>query len=84
MVLLSTKTHVLMDRQVSIYNFTHIMLAYLDLCNWASSRQNLSLGSRTKRYSNQSPQLQGLARKLKFRLEHVWMNYFLKHEKQRR
>ena len=34
-------------------------------CNntWASSRENLSLGFPTKRDSNQSPQLQRLARK---------------------
>ena len=31
---------------------------------WASSRQNLSMGFPTKRDSNQSPQLQGLVRKL--------------------
>ena len=35
---------------------------------WASSRQNLSSGFPTKRNSNQSAQLQGLARKLKFYL----------------
>ena len=35
---------------------------------WASSRQNLSSGFPTKRVSNQSPQLQSLARKLKFHL----------------
>ena len=35
---------------------------------WASSRQNLSSGFPTKRVSNQSPRLQGLARKLKFHL----------------
>ena len=33
---------------------------------WALSRQNLSTGSPRKRDSNQSPQLQRLARKLKF------------------
>ena len=37
-----------------------------------------------RRGSNQSPQLQGLARKLKLRLWHVWIWYFLKREKQRR
>ena len=36
---------------------------------WASSRENLSLGFSTKRDSNQSPQLQGLARKVKV---HLW------------
>ena len=35
--------------------------------NWASSRENLSSGFATKRVSNQSLQLQRLARKLKFR-----------------
>ena len=35
---------------------------------WASSRQNLSSGFLTKLDSNQPAQLQGLARKLKFRL----------------
>ena len=35
---------------------------------WASSRQNLSLGFPTKHVSNQSPQVQGLTRKLKFHL----------------
>ena len=38
---------------------------------WASSRKNLSLGFLTKRDSNQSPQLQRLARKLKIRLYQV-------------
>ena len=33
---------------------------------WASSRQNLSSGFPTNRCSNQSPQLQRPARKLKF------------------
>ena len=35
---------------------------------WASTRQNLFSGFPTKRVSNQSPQLQRLARKLKFHL----------------
>ena len=35
---------------------------------WVSSRENLTLGLPTKRVSNQSPQLQRLARKLKFHL----------------
>ena len=38
---------------------------------WALSRENLSLGFPTKRGTNQSPQLQGLDRKLKFRLKQV-------------
>ena len=36
--------------------------------NWAWSRENLSSGFPTKRVSNQSPQLQRLARELKFHL----------------
>ena len=35
---------------------------------WATSRENLSSGFPPKRVSNQSPQLQRLARKLKFHL----------------
>ena len=35
---------------------------------WAATRENLSSGFPTKRVSNQSPQLQRLARKLKFHL----------------
>ena len=35
---------------------------------WASSRENLSSGFPSKRVSIQSPQLQRLARKLKFHL----------------
>ena len=38
---------------------------------WASSLQNLSSGFLTKRDSNQSPQLQRLARKLNFHLYQV-------------
>ena len=38
------------------------------LQKWASSQQNLSSGFPTKRVLNQSPQLQGLARKLNFQL----------------
>ena len=40
---------------------------------WASSRENLSSGFPTKRDSNQSPQLQTLARILKFRMKQVEM-----------
>ena len=36
--------------------------------NWAATQQNLSSGFLKKRDSNQSPQLQKLARNLKFRL----------------
>ena len=39
----------------------------------ASSRQNLFSGFPSKRVSNQSPQLQRLARKLKFHLEQVYI-----------
>ena len=35
---------------------------------WALTRENLSFGFPTKRVSNQSPQVQRLARKLKFHL----------------
>ena len=35
--------------------------------NWAATRENLSSGFTTKQDSNQSPQLQRLSRKLKFR-----------------
>ena len=52
--------------------------------NWASSRQNLSSRYSTKRDSNQSAQLQRLARKLKFRLWQAWIWYLSKSEKQRR
>ena len=40
---------------------------------WASPRENLSSGCLTKRVSNQSPQLQRLARKLKFHLKQVYI-----------
>ena len=40
----------------------------LSVYNWASSPENLSSGFLTKRVSNQSPQLQRLAIKLKFYL----------------
>ena len=39
----------------------------LKILKWASSRQNLSSGFPTKPDSNQSPQLQRLARKLELR-----------------
>ena len=54
--------------------FTFNMKIYVSVlfkCNtmiWSSSRENLSSGFLTKRDSNQSSQLQRLARKLKFRL----------------
>ena len=43
---------------------------------WASMQENLSSGFQTKRDSNQSPQLQRLARKLKSCLKQVWILYF--------
>ena len=51
---------------------------------WASSRQYLSSGFPTKRDSNQSPQLQRLARTLKFRLKQVEIWYLPVSEEQRR
>ena len=52
--------------------------------NWASARENLSLGFPPKWVSNKSPQLQRLARKLKFHLKQVYILYFPKSEWQRR
>ena len=49
---------------------------------WAVTRENLSSGFPTKWGSNQSPQLQRLARKLKFHLYQVYIWYFQKKEKQ--
>ena len=40
---------------------------------WASSRENLSSGFPTMQISNQSPQLQRPARKLKYHLNHVYI-----------
>ena len=51
---------------------------------WASSQENLSSGFQAKPVSNQPPQLQWLARKLKFHLYQVYIRYFPKSEKQRR
>ena len=45
----------------------------MSTCNWASSRENPSSGFPTKRVSNQSPQLQSLARKSKFHLYQVYI-----------
>ena len=42
---------------------------------WASTRENLSSGVSKKRDSNQSTQLQRLARKLKFRSKQVNILY---------
>ena len=47
---------------------------------WASSRENLSSGFPTKRVSNRSPQLQRLARKLKFYMIRGKIGYFPKSE----
>ena len=47
---------------------------------WAESRENMSLGFTTKRFSNQSLQLQRLANELKFRLYKVSIYYFPKSE----
>ena len=51
------------------------VLSFLGKCGiiWASSRENLSSGFPTERISNQSPQLQRLARKLKFHLNQVYI-----------
>ena len=40
---------------------------------WASSRENLSAGFPTMRFSNQSPQLLRLATKMKFHLYQVYI-----------
>ena len=46
----------------------------MDVIMWALSRENLSSGCRTKRVSNQSHQLQTLARKkMKFHLQQVYI-----------
>ena len=52
--------------------FNKEILGFLMLVmKWASSQENLSLWFPTKRVSNQSPQLQRLAKKLKFHLQKV-------------
>ena len=45
---------------------------------WTLSRENLSSGFLTKGDTNQPAQLQGLARKLKFHLQQVYIWYFQK------
>ena len=45
---------------------------------WASSRENLSWGCPTERVSNQSPQLQRLARKLNFTCSNFTYDNFQK------
>ena len=47
-------------RNMFIWKMVHVIII------WASSRENLSSGFPTKQVSNQSPQLQRLARQLKF------------------
>ena len=56
-----------MERTVSIHRHVRLSCQKL-IINWASSRENLSSGFPTKRDSDRSPQIQRLARKLKFRL----------------
>ena len=45
-----------------------ILIKLMFYLNWVSSLENLSSGFPTKRVSNQSPQLQRLARKVKFHM----------------
>ena len=52
------------DCLLPYFTITQLLVYY----KWASSRENLSSGFPKKRVSNQSPQLQRLARKLKFHL----------------
>ena len=49
-------------------DFTFMEFREIQDIIWASLRENLSSGFPTKRVSKQSPQLQRLARKLKFHL----------------
>ena len=57
------------DQTALVHKLIHTVFGnfHIDVI-WASSRENLSSGFPTKRVSNQSPQLQRLARKLKFHL----------------
>ena len=52
-------------------NKIDILVDHLSI--WASPQEDLSSGFPTKRVSNQSPQLQRLARKLKFHLYQVYI-----------
>ena len=81
--------------QCTAYNVNKLNLVFHDtwyiyketLCiqhYWASPRQNLSSGLPTRWDSHQAPQLHLLARKLKFRLQQVWILYFPISEKRRR
>ena len=64
-------------KKMHFYNFIldFLLLVYFALylmnllwCMWAVTQESLSLGFLTKQDSKQPPQLQRLARKLKFRL----------------
>ena len=58
--------------QPFIIYFGKLHISYNTLTiNWASMRENLSLGFPKKRDSNQSPQLQRLAGIVKFSLKQV-------------
>ena len=48
-------------------DLNEVILKMITLIIWASTRQNLSSGFLKKQGSNQSPQLQRLARNLKYR-----------------
>ena len=63
-VLFDLNDHFPLISLVLIYWHDHI---------WASTRENLSSGFPKKGVSNQSPQLQGLARKLKFHVANLHM-----------
>ena len=57
----------------------HLLRCFMEfLIIWASLRENLSLGCPTKQDSNQSPQLQRLARKLRFCLSKLRYGAFQK------
>ena len=53
--------------------FSHCSPTRSDVMKWALSRENMSSGFLTKRVSDQSPQLQRLARKFKFQLRQVYI-----------
>ena len=65
------------DRKSAVQSFRHLIQQHkwlrtptgIILYIWATTRQNLSSGFQKKRDSNQSTQLQRLARKLKM---HLW------------
>ena len=66
MMFCSTSCIQMMKTQIYFLLFC-VQLGYAPI-NWAVTRQNLSSGFLKKRDSSQSPQLQRLARKLKFHL----------------